>query len=133
MHFYFGPHGLALLGDVKFHCSTITTFGEKKLFVCWVNTLFIVDGTIQLCREEIDGPHKDKKGKLWSRDLTVEFHFADNESDARVQSEAMKEKLSAGPKCYRSLRTILSPRSASLGERGGIKPDRFKEREKTDT
>ncbi len=110
MHFYFGPQGQAVSADIKFHCTSASNFGVNKLFIAWINTLFIVDGTIRLTQIELDAPHKDKK-KLWTPGFYVEFQFAKTVAEAEEQSTATLELVSNGPKPFKSLKALLTPKS----------------------
>ena len=114
MIFYFGEGGFAVSGDIKLTCTSTTNFGVAKVFTCWVNTLFIVDGTIKLSQVELDGPHKDKKNKVWPNDLVVELQFAKTMEDAVLQSTETKTLVMDGPKPSRSLMGMLSPARNTL-------------------
>jgi len=66
--------GGVVRGDIRFEVM----HKGKRLFRFWFHSAFVEDGRLSLHRSEIDGPHKDRKGKAYDPNFTVEVFFDAN-------------------------------------------------------
>ena len=64
----------------------------KKIGQAWLNTSLIGDGAVRvvLCKEEIDGLHKDRKHKEYAYDLQMVLEFG-----AKGDVGSSEEKISS--------------------------------------
>eukprot|EP00479_Gromia_sphaerica_P011527 TRINITY_DN5720_c0_g1_i1.p1 TRINITY_DN5720_c0_g1~~TRINITY_DN5720_c0_g1_i1.p1 ORF type:complete len:176 (-),score=30.79 TRINITY_DN5720_c0_g1_i1:258-785(-) len=115
---------LPIFGDVRILLYNTTLFGKEKILQFWLNTHFLKPGgeeglgsantsKLVLKKFEIEKPHKDKKHKLFKKDIAVECRFEVNEEfDAEVHNvNELKRKQKPDPQIKQLFATQIVTRT----------------------
>lgn len=75
-------------GDFKVVFYSRSSFGSKKMFQYWLNTVFIKDNRVELLKSQIDKAVKDKKHKHFHQDLKVDMLFEAAPQDIEIHEQS---------------------------------------------